>query len=99
MIVALDETPPSLGDGFRVEAQIVVWQGDALLVPASAVFRDRDRWAIYMVDAGAARLAPVVIGRRGRTEVEILSGAAAGTTVVLHPDEKVAAGAKLSIRR
>lgn len=55
MIVALDETPPSLGDGFRVEAQIVVWQGDALLVPASAVFRDRDRWAIYMPEQPVSR--------------------------------------------
>lgn len=98
VIAALDDAPGSLGDGFRVEARIVVWRGDALVAPVSAVFRDHDRWAVYVIDGGSARLAPVEIGHRGRAEVEILSGVAPGATVVLHPGDKVVPGARLAIR-
>ncbi len=43
VVVSLDATPVTLGDGFRVEARVVTWRGDALVVPASAVFRERER--------------------------------------------------------
>jgi HlyD family secretion protein len=99
VIVALGEIPPSLGDGFRVEARIVLWRGDAVVVPASAVFRDHDRWAIYAVEAEVARLVRVELGHRGRTEVEIVSGPAVGATVVLHPGDRVGDGVRLALRR
>ena len=98
VVVALDDSPSTLGDGFRVEARIVTWRGDAEIVPTSAVFRDHDRWAVYTVDAGVAKLVPVELGHRGRTDVEIASGLTAGTTVVLHPGERVVDGAKLAVR-
>jgi HlyD family secretion protein len=98
VIVALDEPAPALGDGFRVEARVVLWHGDALIVPASAVFRDHDRWAVYEVVANTARLVPVEIGHRGRTDVEIAAGLDAGATVVLHPTDRVVDGAKLAVR-
>jgi HlyD family secretion protein len=98
VIAALDAIPPSLGDGFRVEARIVLWRGDAIVVPASAVFRDHDHWAVYMVDAGTARLTHVDLGHRGRTDVEIASGLAVGAMVVLHPGDSVIDDVKLSIQ-
>jgi len=99
VIAALEDIPASLGDGFRVEARIALWRGDAIVVPASAVFRDHDHWAVYAIDAGTARLIHVGLGHRGRTEVEIASGLAAGALVVLHPGDSVIDGARLSIRR
>jgi HlyD family secretion protein len=99
VIAALDDVPASLGDGFRVEARIALWRGDAIVVPASAVFRDHDHWAVYAIDAGAARMVPVGLGHRGRIELEITSGLATGAMVVLHPGDSVVDGAKLSIRR
>ena len=47
----------TLGDGYRVEAQIEIWRGEAVLsLPTSAVFRHEDRWAAFVVDDGRARL-------------------------------------------
>jgi HlyD family secretion protein len=99
VIVTLDDAPPALGDGFRVEARIVTWRGDTMIVPASAVFRDHDHWAVYTADAGIAKLVPVELGHRGRTDVEISAGLSPGSTVVLHPGERVVDGAKLAVRR
>ena len=43
----------SLGDGYRVEARISVWEGeDVLKVPASAVFRSEEAWATFVVEGG-----------------------------------------------
>ena len=39
-----------LGDGYRVETRIVIWEEpDVLVVPASAVFRHGEGWAVYRV--------------------------------------------------
>jgi HlyD family secretion protein len=97
VIVGLAGAPPALGDGFRVEARIVTWRGrDVLAIPASAVFRDRGRWAVYAVEDGRARLRPIEIGHRGRLEVEVTGGLAEGVELVLHPSDRIRDGAKLA---
>ena len=48
VIVDLDETPPQLGDGYRVSGRIVVWKRqDALKVPSSALFRMDESWGRF----------------------------------------------------
>jgi HlyD family secretion protein len=98
VIVALDEIPAALGDGFRVEARIVLWRGDALSVPASAVFRDHEHWAVYAVQAGRAHVEPVEVGHRGRLDVEITSGLRDGAAVIVHPSDQVVEGARVTAR-
>ena len=98
MIVALPSVPASLGDGFRVEARIVLWHGEALTVPASAVFRDHGAWAVYVIDHGRARLRRVVLGHLGRLDVEIASGLSAGAEVILHPGDRVGEGSRVRPR-
>lgn len=45
----------ALGDGFRVEVGIVVWEGhDVLEIPVSALFRSEQRWAVWGIDQGRA---------------------------------------------
>ncbi len=96
-IVAPREKWASLGDGYRIEAHIVVWQDDeAVQVPASAVFRHGDAWAVYRIDGGIARLQPVQIGQRTPRQVQITEGLAAGQRVVLHPSDRVRDGTKVS---
>jgi HlyD family secretion protein len=63
-----------------------------------AVFRHGDTWAAFRVDGGAARLVPVVIGHRSENEVEVLSGLAVGTAVVVHPGDRVREGARVEAR-
>lgn len=99
VLVTLAEVPAALGDGYHVEARIVLWQGEVLQVPISAVFRDHDRWAVYVVEGGIVRLAAVALGRRGRSDIEVVSGVIAGALVVLHPGDKVTAGARVTVRR
>lgn len=43
----------TLGDGFKVDARIAVYQNDdAIKVPTSTLFRHGDQWATYVVENG-----------------------------------------------
>lgn len=90
----------SLGDGFRVEASVVVDEVDeAILVPELATFRaDGSDRAFEVVD-GHARLRRLRVGRRNGLEVEILGGLDAHGRVVLHPSESLDDGARIRSRR
>ena len=99
VIIDLD-TPPdqraSLGDGYRLDAKIVVWEAaDVRMAPSSAVFRSGGRWAIYAVRDGRARLVKVEVGRRNPTHVEITGGLEAGDVVVVHPSDRLADGVRV----
>ena len=89
----------ALGDGFRVEAEITTWEApDVLSVPASAVFRSGDDWAVFALRDGTARLVPVTIGHRNGARMQILTGLDAGDQVVLHPGDRVTEGADIEQR-
>jgi HlyD family secretion protein len=97
VIITLDQPPPTLGDGFRVEARIFTWRGtDVLTVPASAMFRNRGQWAVYTIEEGRARLRPVEIGHQGRSDVEVKSGVRAGQAIVLHPGDRIHDGVRVT---
>jgi HlyD family secretion protein len=96
--VVMDPVDPlgPLGDGYRVEARIVIWSApDVLKVPASAVFRSGDGWAVFAVEEGRARERPVEVGARNPVEAEIRSGVAAGATVIKYPTNEVAEGVRV----
>lgn len=95
---AAPDARPPLGDGYRVEARIVVWQGeDVMQVPPGAVHRIDGEWGAYVVEDGTARLRTVTVGRRGDTGYEIRDGLAPGEELVLYPSDDVVDGA--SVRR
>ena len=88
----------ALGDGFRVEVGIVVWEGqDVLEIPVSALFRSEQRWATWVVDQGVARLRLVEIGRREGLVVEVVAGLEAGEQVVIHPSDAVQEGVEVAV--
>lgn len=94
------ETWQRLGDGYRVEARFVLWEGDKVLqVPTSALFRHGGGWAVFAVSDGRARLTPVEPGQRAGLATEVLSGLDAGTQVVSHPDDLISDGARVKPRR
>lgn len=98
-LVAPQEAWRALGDGYRVEAHVIVWQSDAATqVPASAVFRSDSGWAVYRVDGKVARLQPVVIGHRNDHVVEISEGLTPGARVVVHPSDRVRDGVEIVSR-
>jgi HlyD family secretion protein len=94
--VLTEPRPAALGDGFRIEARLVLWEAhDVLKVPQGAAFRHGDGWAVFRVDSGRARLTEVQLGHRGETEVEILGGLEAGAEVAVHPGDRVKDGVRL----
>ena len=89
-----------LGDGYRVEVRIVVWRQDEVLkVPVGALFRHGDGWAVFEVDHDRARLRTVSIGERNDKEAQILRGLHVEQSVVLHPPDTLADGARITERR
>jgi HlyD family secretion protein len=77
---------PTLGDGYRVDARIVVEDLPKItLVPASALFRRGDGWAAFVIDGGVAREQRVTVPRRTGQMAAISDGLRSGDQVVLFP--------------
>ena len=100
VIVDFDDPWPkreALGDGFRVEARIVVASSDAesLKVPAGALFRERDGWYVFKVVDALAQQTPVEVGATNGLEAEIVSGLSDEDILIDHPPDSVVDGAKV----
>lgn len=99
VVLEANAPPAALGDGFRVDARITVWRHTSVLtVPSSAVFREHDRWAVYAIEEGRARLRHLEVGHRGRLAVEVTAGLPGGTTVIVHPGDRVTEGTRVRAR-
>ena len=95
------ESPPAgleLGDRYRVEARIVVWQNDNVLqIPTAALFRRGNDWMTFVVQGGKARLQKVDIGHNSGTAAEVLAGLSAGDKVIVHPSDAVRDGSPVTV--
>jgi HlyD family secretion protein len=88
-----------LGDGYRVEVAIVIWEEpDVVTVPTSSLFRRGDDWAVFVSDAGRARLRVVKIGRQNERHAQVLSGLDPGARVIVHPSDTVSDGVRVEER-
>jgi HlyD family secretion protein len=86
----------SLGDGYRVEVRIVVWEkADALTVPTSSLFRVGEDWAVFVIEGDVVRRRIVKIGERNEQSAEVIEGLGAGDRVVAYPGESLTDGAKV----
>jgi HlyD family secretion protein len=92
-----DAPPARLGDRFRLDVRVVLWEGDSVLkVPASALFRRGDEWALFTIEEGRARERTVTAGHESSTETEILSGVTPGALVIRHPTDRIREGTRVS---
>lgn len=94
-------TPPaerrSLGDNFRVDARIILWEADQILqVPSGALFRQGTNWAVFVWSDGRARLRLPQVGRSSGIETQILSGLQQGEQVILYPGDRVQDGLRVA---
>lgn len=86
----------SLGDGYRVEVEISIWEHEAVrTAPASSVFRHEGSWAVYEVVDGVAHRISIEIGHRNDRRVEIVSGLGEGARVIVHPSDRVEDGIEI----
>ncbi len=91
----VDDLGP-LGDGYRVEGRIVIWEQEHVLkAPASGLFRVGDAWHVFVVEDGRARERTVVVGQRNQDEVQLLSGVTAGTILVRYPNKQLKDGVRV----
>lgn len=99
VIVDLNEIPTNLGDRYRTEAQIVVWQAaDVLKVPIGALFRCNEGWCVFTVHNNQAHRTPIEIGQRNQLEAEVQHGLDLGEQVILHPSKDIQDGTKVRSR-
>lgn len=104
VLVIADITAPAqqwqtVGDGYHVDARFILWEDDSVLqVPASALFRHNDGWAVFVAVDGRARLREVKPGQRNGLAVHILEGLKEGERVIIHPDETVEDGVRITER-
>jgi HlyD family secretion protein len=102
--VILDFVDPAgawqaLGDGYRVEARIVIWEApDVLKVPTGALFRVGNKWAVYVAEAERARQTLVEVGHQTAQEAEVTSGLSEGDRVILHPGDTMVDGVRVELR-
>jgi HlyD family secretion protein len=93
------EERTTLGDGFRVEARIVIDEADDVVkVPTSALFRVGKDSAVFQVKDDAVEQVIVKIGRQNGLEAEVIEGLAPGDRVVIHPSDQVESGVRVRQR-
>jgi HlyD family secretion protein len=94
-----------LEDGYRVDVQIVVWEGQRVVtVPLSALFRcvhevslkeNRQNWCVFVVQNHRAERRKLQLGQRNSLAAEVRQGLAVNESVILHPTEKIKAGVRI----
>ncbi|HVE32517.1 MAG TPA: efflux RND transporter periplasmic adaptor subunit [Gemmatimonadaceae bacterium] len=103
VIVNLDASPPVIGDGFRVEASIVVWSSASVLsVPRSALLQAKGKsgeWTAFIVRQGKAESRSLRIGHVGGAAAEVLTGVEPGDEVVVFPSDQLRDGARVTTRK
>lgn len=103
LVIADITSPPEqwarLGDGYRVEARFILWEGeDVLQIPSSTLFRHGEGWAVFAVEDGMAERRPAELGHRNGLITEVLSGLEEGDTLITHPDDAIDDGVEVQPR-
>lgn len=94
------DPPGPLGDGYRVEARIMLWRGAHVLqAPLSAIFRCAAGWCTYVLEHSHARLTAITIGQHNEDAVELLSGVSAGEQLIIHPPNELQPGDRVTVKR
>lgn len=87
-----------VGDGYRVQAAVIVWSApDVLQLPASAFTRDASGWAVFVVEGGRIRRQAITPGERGAQRWQVLDGVAPRTPVIRFPDSGIRDGERARI--
>lgn len=92
----LARIPAGVGDGFRLDVRVVVWEADSVLtVPSSALFRRGEQWGVFVVEGGRARERLVSAGQSDGTATEVTAGLERGEVVIRHPNDLIRDGTRV----
>lgn len=96
VIATIPSTAFHVGDQFRIQARITVWESNnALRVPTAALMRLGNDWFVFVVDGARARRRMVTVGERTADFAEVREGLAAGDQVVVYPGDIVSDGTRV----
>lgn len=97
IVLDLATAPPAgLGHDYRVDVATVVWQdADVVRVPSTALFRSGERWTVYRIADGRARLAFVDVGPSDGTFTVVTSGIHERDEVITQPSDAVQDGTRV----
>ena len=86
----------SLGDNFRVEGRVIMWEeARALKVPSGALFRRGADWAAFLLTTNQVQLRLVKTGRTSGAETQVISGLKEGDEVILYPGDRLRDGQRV----
>lgn len=107
VLVDLDqpwEERQTLGDGYRIEARIVIDSSPAegMFVPTGALVSNAQSWFVYRYRSNSfgypsVERVEVSVGIKNRDFAQITSGLNKGDSVVLYPPEKLKDGSRVSV--
>ncbi len=90
----------TIGDGFRVEAQIVTLRiEDAVKAPVGALFRDGAGWAVFVAEGEHAARRAVTVAHRNGLEAMVEAGLKPGERVIVYPSDALRDGALIAESR
>ncbi|WP_287373454.1 efflux RND transporter periplasmic adaptor subunit [Prosthecochloris sp.] len=100
IIVDLEEPESRLGDNYRIQAKIILWQDEGILqVPISSIFRGDQGWNVFVIKKGKAVRQPITIGMRGTYYAEVLDGLEEEDVVVVHPTNDLEEGMRVKVMK
>lgn len=85
-----------LGHGYQLDVDIILWEGnDVLTVPITSLFRQGEKWALYVANGGTVEKRIVEVGNKNTFDVEIVSGLKIGELIIPHPNDQIADGVEV----
>jgi HlyD family secretion protein len=100
VITSIHQPPVTLGDGYKVDVRIIVWEGrNVVTVPLSALVHDDSQWSVFVVKGDQVEKRIVKIGHRATLYAEVLQGLKTGELVVKHPPEELTEGSAITTER
>ncbi len=84
----------SLGHLYRVFVRIEEKKVEkAILVPSAALFRNDDKWAVFIMEGETAKLRQIDLGTKTASFAQAINNINEGEKVILHPSDNITDGA------
>ncbi|MGZ3769297.1 MAG: efflux RND transporter periplasmic adaptor subunit [Bdellovibrio sp.] len=88
-----------IGDNFHVELSMELSRNDNVLkVPLGALFKDKESWAVYLIENGKARLKHIEISKRNDREALVSKGLQENNRVILFPGDTIFEGTSVKAK-
>lgn len=93
------ELQARLGDNYHVDIIFRVSQDlDVVTLPLGALYKNGDRWAVFVVQNDRAKMNEVSVSKRNDRSAIVTAGLQEGDVVILFPGDKIREGSLVKIK-